>query len=71
MLITEIAGLVIGIIILAVCFILLLDWLGSLCGLLAIIFGVISVKNGVGNKGKAKAAFNFRNYIWKIYISVY
>ena len=51
----EIAALVLGIIGLAGCFIPSLGWIGSLCGLLAIILGAIGVKNGGANKGKAKA----------------
>ena len=51
----EIAALVLGIIGLAGCFIPSLGWVGTLCGLLAIILGAVGVKKGGANKGKAKA----------------
>lgn len=50
------AALVLGIISLVACFIPGINWAGSICGVLAIIFGALAMKKGPEDqKGRAKA----------------
>lgn len=50
------AALVLGIVSVVVCFIPSVNWLGSICGVLAIIFGALVIKKAPDDqKGRAKA----------------
>lgn len=51
----EIAALVLGIIALLLSFTGIFGWMGSVCGILAIIFGALGMKENSPNKGKAQA----------------
>lgn len=52
----EIAALVLGIIALGISvFGTAFSWIGSVCGVLAIIFGALGMKKNSPNRGKAKA----------------
>ena len=52
----ETAALVLGIISLAISvFGISVEWIGSVCGILAIIFGAIGMKKNTPDQGKAKA----------------
>lgn len=51
----EVAALVLGIIALVLSFTGSFGWVGSICGIIAIILGAVGMKKNSPNKGKAKA----------------
>lgn len=53
----AVAALVLGIVAIVMCWFGPGGWIGSCCGILAIIFGLLGQKNDPSKKGMAKAGF--------------